>query len=67
MKGIIIFNSQTGFTKKYAEWLRESTNFECFEFKKVKRKNLSEYDTIIFASWLMAGTLSKLNWLKKKN
>lgn len=66
MKGIIIFNSQTGFTKKYAEWLRKSTNFECFEFKKAKRKNLSEYDTIIFASWLMAGTLSKLNWFKKK-
>lgn len=66
MKGIIIYNSQTGFTKKYAEWLKESTSFECFEFKNAKKKNLSEYDTIIFASWFLAGTLSKLNFFKKQ-
>ena len=33
MKSIVIYNSQTGFTKKYAEWISEATGCEAVEFK----------------------------------
>ena len=30
-KGIIIYQSKYGATKKYVEWLRKMTGFECVE------------------------------------
>ena len=32
MKTIIIYTSQTGFTKRYAEWISEASGAECVEF-----------------------------------
>lgn len=31
MKTIVIFNSQTGFTERYARWIAESAGAECVE------------------------------------
>lgn len=66
MKAIVIYNSQTGFTKQYAKWISESAACECVEFAQGAKMDLSAYDTIIFGSWCMAGSLVKLNWLKEK-
>ena len=48
MKSIVIYNSQTGFTKKYAEWISEAAACECVEFKQAAKLNLSDYDAIVF-------------------
>ena len=66
MKTIVIYNSQTGFTKKYAEWISEAVSCECVPFKQAAKINLSDYDAIVFGSWCMAGTVTKLNWFKKQ-
>ena len=29
MKTIVIYNSQTGFTKRYAEWIAEAAGADC--------------------------------------
>ncbi|MCQ2576427.1 MAG: flavodoxin domain-containing protein [Treponema sp.] len=65
MKAIVIYNSQTGFTKQYAQWISEELSCEAVEFSKGAKMDLSDYDTIVFGSWCMAGTLTKLDWLKK--
>lgn len=65
MKSIVIYNSQTGFTKKYALWIGEEADCECVEIKKVKKNKLSEYDTIVFGGWIKAGLITKLSWFKK--
>lgn len=65
MKTIVIYNSQTGFTKRYAQWVAEKSNGECVEFSKAKKMNLDTYDTIVFGGWAFAGTISKLKWFKK--
>ena len=65
MKTIVIYNSQTGFTKRYAQWIAEKTNGECVEFSKAKKTNLESYDAIIFGGWAVAGSISKLKWFKK--
>ena len=66
MKSIVIYSSQTGFTKKYAEWISEAAACECVEFKKAKKLNLSEYDTIVYGGWFMAGGIKNLPWFKKQ-
>ena len=66
MKILIIYKSKTGFTKKYAEWIREETDAEIIPFKRKNKVSLNLYDTIIFGAPFHAGKISGLNWLKKK-
>ncbi len=66
MKSIVIYNSQTGFTKQYAEWISEAAGCECVSLKKAGKINLADYDAIVFGSWCMAGSLKKLEWFKKQ-
>lgn len=65
MKTIVIYNSQTGFTKKYARWIAEKANAECIDYNKVKNMDLDSYDAIVFGGWAVAGSISKLKWFKK--
>lgn len=64
MKTIVIYNSQTGFTKRYAHWIAEAAGADCLELSKAKRKDLTEYDAIIYGGWACAGGISKLGWFK---
>lgn len=64
MKTIVIFNSQTGFTRRYAEWISEASGADFMELSLAKQRDLSSYEAIIFGSWACAGSISKLNWFK---
>ena len=66
MKSIVIYNSKTDFTKKYAEWISETAGCECVPLKKASKIKLADYDAIVFGSWCMAGGISKLSWFKKR-
>ena len=66
MNTIVIYNSQSGFTKRYAEWISQACGCECVEFKQGSKKDLSKYDAIVFGGWFMAGGITKISWLKKK-
>ena len=65
MKTIVIYNSQTGFTKRYAEWIAEATGADCFELSVAKKKKLATYEAIIFGGWACAGGISKISWFKE--
>ncbi|MBQ8786810.1 MAG: flavodoxin [Oscillospiraceae bacterium] len=65
MKTIVIYNSQTGFTQRYANWIAESANADCVEYSKAKAMELADYDAIIFGGWAVGGSISKLKWFKK--
>lgn len=64
MKTIVIYHSQTGFTKRYAQWIAEETGADCIGLSEAKKRNMAAYETIIFGSWACAGGISKLNWFK---
>ena len=64
MKTIVIYNSQTGFTKRYAEWIAEETGADCLALSAAKKKDLAIYEAIIFGSWACGGSISKINWFK---
>lgn len=64
MNTVVIYTSQTGFTKRYAKWIAEATKADCFELSEAKKKNMDPYETIIFGGWACAGGISKLSWFK---
>lgn len=65
MKSVIIYNSQTGFTKQYAQWLSEELACEVVSFNEAKSRKYDEYDNIIFGSWCHAGNIVKIDWFKQ--
>lgn len=52
MKTIVIFNSQTGFTRRYAEWIAEATGADFMELSLAKQKDLTAYEAVIFGDGL---------------
>ena len=64
MKSIVIYNSQTGFTKRYAEWIAEASGADCVELSAAKKKDLTSYEAIVFGGWACAGSISKIGWFK---
>ena len=65
MKTIVIYNSQTGFTKRYAQWIAEKASADSVEYSTAKNLDLDRYDTIVFGGWAVGGSISKLKWFKK--
>ena len=66
MKTAIIYVSQTGFTKRYAQWLAEEVQGDCMPLAEAEKRDFSAYDAIVFGGWCMAGTIKKLDWFKNK-
>ncbi|MBE5844395.1 MAG: flavodoxin [Butyrivibrio sp.] len=69
MKTLVIYTSQTGFTKRYAQWIAERMNADIFDVKDVQKKDNSffaEYEAIVYAGWCMAGKVAKANWYLEK-
>lgn len=60
----IIYCSNSGSSKKYAELLSEKTDIPCVDIKKMSSVNADE--EIIFISWIMAGALQGLKEVREK-
>lgn len=60
---IIIYESKTGFTKKYADMLAAKTKLNVLQVKEISR--ISQDEEIIFLGWLKVGKIQGLNKLKK--
>lgn len=65
MKGIILYKSKYGATRKYADWLSEDTGFEVRELSKVKINDLFDYELIIIGGGIYASGVAGLDFLKK--
>ncbi len=64
MKTAVIYNSKTGFTKRYAKWIAKAAEADCFPLSEAKKENLASYEAVVFGSWACAGSISKVGWLK---
>lgn len=65
MNPIILYHSRTGFTRQYAIWLSEELHCSALPYRERNSINFHLYDTVIFGSWLRAGRIMGLKWLKK--
>ena len=60
MKTIVIYQSATGFTKQYAEWIAEELGTNVFDMKYVSSRDVTEADRVIFGGWIMGNMINGL-------
>lgn len=65
MKGIILYKSKYGATKKYADWLSEKTQFPCIETNKAKLSDVKSRDIILLGGGIYASGIAGLSFLRK--
>lgn len=65
MKKIVVYQSGTGFTAKYAGWIAEDLGCEVKEYKDVKPGELAGYDMVIYGGWIMGGMVAGYDKVKK--
>lgn len=64
-KGIILYQSKYGATKKYVDWLVEETGYDCMETKDAKVRQLQNYDVIVLGGGVYASGIAGFHFLKK--
>lgn len=64
MKTIVVYQSSTGFTKKYAQWISEELSCDLADYEDASKK-IGDYDVIIYGGGIMAGKVSGFGKLKK--
>ena len=64
-KGVILFQSKYGATKKYADWLVEATGYDCIETKNARAINLQGYEAVLLGGGVYASGIAGLQFLKK--
>lgn len=62
---LIVYESKTGFTKKYANMLSAKTGLKVFQIKELSKVNQDE--EIIFLGWMKVGKIQGLDKLRKYN
>ena len=70
MKTLIIYTSQTGFTKKYSEWLAQKTGGDLMDIKEAQKKDdifFAGYEAIVYGGWVMAASVVKVKWFLNKS
>lgn len=67
MEKIVIYQSGTGFTAKYAGWIAEELGCDAKEYKKVKTDELAAYDMVIYGGWIMANMVYGYDKVKALN
>ena len=64
-KGIIIYKTRYGATKKYVDWLIEQTKYDCIELEKAKINNIDGYDTIVLCGSIYTSNISGISFIRK--
>jgi menaquinone-dependent protoporphyrinogen IX oxidase len=65
LKSIVIYQSKSGFTKKYAEWIAEEIHADLFELKTVSLEMLKNYDVVVYGGGLYVGGINGITFLKR--
>ena len=66
MKIIVIYNSKTGFTKRYVDWIAEEIECEIHPYKNFDKINIKPENIIIFCSRIHAGKVEYLDKIKSQ-
>lgn len=67
MKKVVIYQSGTGFTAKYAGWIAERLGCEAKEYKSMNSEELTDYDLVIYGGWILGGMVFGYDKIKKLN
>ena len=67
MKTLVTYQSKTGFTKKYAEWISQELSCDLKEASKVSAAEVTDYELIIHGGWIMGGMINGLDKIRGLN
>ena len=62
---IVMYYSENGTTKRYAEWITEDLKGDLYNIKDIKAVIFTRYDVIILCSPILGGTIKGLSILAK--
>ena len=62
---VIVYESKTGFTKRYAEILAAKAGLKVFHVKEISK--IDQDEEIIFLGWMKVGKIQGLNKVRKYN
>ncbi len=65
-KQIVVYTSETGFTRKYAGWIAEELGCEAMDMKEWRRRNPADYQTVIYGGGFYAGRIKGLKKMKEQ-
>lgn len=65
-KGLIVYQSKYGATKKYAEWLHAATGFAMAETSQTSDSQLREAEVIVFCGGIYASGIAGFSFLRKR-
>lgn len=66
MSYIVIYQSSTGFTKRYAEWIAEELHCRAVSVKEMTEGDIAGSDTVIFGGWIMGNSIAGYDKVKEK-
>lgn len=61
MRTLVLYQSKTGNTQKYAEEIGNAVHADIMPLKKFKERMIDDYDTIVFGGWVMANKIQGLD------
>lgn len=64
-KGLVVYQSKYGATKKYALWLAEAMGYDCMERREASAAVLMPYETIVYGGGIYASGIAGFSFLKK--
>lgn len=64
MEAVVIYESKTGFTKRYAEWIAEELKCDIFDYESVSLPSITKYSLIIYGTRIHAGKVDGLKKIK---
>ena len=67
MRRIVVYQSGTGFTAKYAGWIAQDLGCEAKEYKSVNPSQLAGFDMVIYGGWILGGMVVGFDKIKALN
>lgn len=65
MRTLVAYTSQTGFTKRYAEWVAEAQGCEAVSIDE-ENVDAGPYDAVVFGGWFHAASFVGSKWLRRQ-
>ena len=62
---LVTYQSKTGFTKKYAEWISAELKCDLKDIKETTAEDIKKYDLVIHGGWILGGIINGYKKIKK--
>ncbi len=63
-KVVVIYKSNTGFTRKYSEWISDTLGCTAISLSEANSLKLNQYDIIIFGGGMHASKINGIKFIK---